>query len=51
VTSDEKKSIVRFDPLEVHIKDNIDKDSDYLIFFSTNRLVLSEEEKKIYGIR
>jgi diguanylate cyclase (GGDEF)-like protein len=45
-TSDEKKSIVRFDPLEVHIKDNIDKDSDYLIFFTNNRLVLSEEEKK-----
>ncbi|WP_448377892.1 tetratricopeptide repeat-containing diguanylate cyclase [Fervidobacterium sp.] len=43
---DEKKSTVRFDPLEVYIKDNIDKDSEYLIFFSSNYFVLSEEDKK-----
>lgn len=43
---DEKKSTVRFDPLEVYIKDNVDKDSEYLIFFSSNYFMLSEKDKK-----
>jgi len=44
--SDEKKSTVSFEPFEVYIRDNIDKNSEYLIYFSSNYFVVSEGDKK-----